>query len=50
MANRKSPKVRIVAGRVRIINKGFTTTLKMDSTMATTIAVQKLSMLTPGKM
>jgi hypothetical protein len=37
--NKNNPKVRIVIGRVKIINSGFTNTFKIAITAATIIAV-----------
>ena len=40
ITNRNNPSVRMVIGRVRIINIGFTNKFKIDSTTATITAVR----------
>ena len=50
MTKRKSPKVKMVTGKVKMIRMGFTNKFKTISTAATTIAVKKFATLMPGKM
>lgn len=45
----KSQKVRILIGKVKIINIGLTKVFRTPRTTATIIAVTKFSTLTPGK-
>jgi hypothetical protein len=47
ITKRKRPNVTIVSGNVRRISKGFTIAFRMASTIARTIAVQKVSIWTP---
>ena len=49
ITKRNNPKVRIVAGRVRRMSKGFTNASKMASTNATIMAVRKSDISTPGR-
>lgn len=47
--NKKRPNVKIVTGKVKIIRMGFTIKFNNAKTIATTIEVEKLSTVTPGK-
>jgi hypothetical protein len=47
ITNRKSPRVTRVIGKVRMISMGFTIAFRTAKTMATIIAVQKVSMEMP---
>jgi hypothetical protein len=47
ITNRKRPRVRIVTGRVSKMIRGFIKILRIASTAANTIAVQKVSICTP---
>jgi hypothetical protein len=47
MTNRNKPSVSIVTGSVRIIRSGFIKILRIASTAAKTIAVQKVSIRIP---
>jgi hypothetical protein len=49
ITKRKRPKVRMVTGRVRITRMGFMIILRIASTNASTIAVQKLLIWMPGR-
>lgn len=49
MTNKNSPRVKIVAGMERSTKTGFKKTLRMAKTTATTRAVEKPSILIPGK-
>ena len=49
ITKRKSPNVKIVAGNVSNISRGFTIASSSDSTTATTMAVKKSTMVMPGK-
>ena len=49
ITKRKRPSVRIVAGKVSIISRGFTIASSKDSTIATIIAEKKSTILIPGK-
>ena len=49
ITSKNSPNVKIVAGKVRITNIGWTVSLKKAKTMATNIAMVKLATSTPGK-
>lgn len=49
MISKKSPNVKIVTGKVKIIKIGFTIKFNNAKTIATTIEVEKLSTVTPGK-
>lgn len=48
IANKKSPKVKTVIGKVRSVSKGFTMVFKNAKTIATKTADKKSSTLTPG--
>lgn len=49
ITKRKRPNVRMVAGSVSNINNGFTSASSIASTKATTMAVKKFEMSTPGR-
>ena len=49
MINRKKPKLMNVRGMVMMTSSGFKVAFKSPSTMATPTAVEKLLMLTPGR-
>jgi len=50
ITSRKSPRVRIVAGKVRIIRMGLTIELSSARTTATTKAIKGDEITTPGRM
>lgn len=49
ITNRNRPKLKIVAGNVKRINRGLTNMFKRAIAKATQIAVEKLSTKIPGK-
>jgi len=49
ITNKNKPKVKMVAGNVKIIKMGFTVILKKASTIAKNKALTKLVTVTPGK-
>jgi hypothetical protein len=49
ITSKKSPRVTSVIGKVSNIRIGFTMAFKIANTMASTMAVQKVSMCTPLK-
>ena len=49
ITSKNNPKVRIVTGIVRIINKGFKNVFSSPKTIATSSAVVKSATCTPGK-
>ena len=48
MTSRNKPRVKIVAGKVKIISSGLTVTRKSPRTIATRMALVKLATSTPG--
>lgn len=49
MISKKSPNVKIVTGKVKSIKIGFTIKFNNAKTIATTIDVEKLAIVTPGR-